>query len=65
MRKNNKGTGGSVYTDPDYKHLKKFNTQLLNEKSKLGKIISSKSIRKSSQNIQHATAQAIATMVVA
>lgn len=49
----------SVYTSPDYGQLKAFNDQLLDENSHLGKIISSESIRRSSENIRNAIVQTI------
>ena len=50
---------GSVLDRPDYKELSAFNAQLLDEKSRLGKIISSDSLRKGSAYIQQAIAQTI------
>jgi hypothetical protein len=50
---------GSVLDRPDYKELSAFNAQLLDEKSHLGKIISSDSLRKGSAYIQQAIAQTI------
>ena len=44
----------TVYDSPDYPELKQFNDRLLDEKSRLGKIISSATIKQSSENIQRA-----------
>ncbi len=59
MKKNTETNEGSVLDRPDYKELSAFNTQLLDEKSRLGKIISSDSLRKGSAYIQKAIAQTI------
>jgi hypothetical protein len=59
MKKKPETNEGSVLDGPDYKKLSAFNAQLLDEKSRLGRIISSESLRKGSAYIQQAIAQTI------
>ena len=59
MSRKKKKCGGSVYEKPGYEELKAFNDNLLNENSRFGKIISSESLRLSSENIHQAVVQTI------
>ena len=60
MKKNkNRNRSVSVYDRVGYKELKDFNDQLLDENSRLGKIISSESLRQSSENIHRAIVRTI------
>jgi hypothetical protein len=50
---------GTVYDRPDYKKLRAFNDELLDENSCLVKIISRESVRQSSELIREAIIQTI------
>ena len=59
MKSKNENCRALVYDRPDYKELKEFNDELLNENSRLGRIISSENLSQSSENIHRAIIQTI------
>lgn len=60
MNKQNEKTGVAICDSPsEYRKLRAFNEQLLDQNSRLGRIISSERIRKGGEHIQNAIRQAI------